>query len=85
VPQTAVMNSGERQVVFIDRGNGYYQPRQVTLGAQTDGRLEILSGLAEGERVVTSGSFLVDSESQMTDDRRRTSAPQGAGHDQLHH
>ena len=85
VPQTAVMNSGERQVVFIDRGNGYVEPRAVTIGQQMDGRTEILSGLAAGERIVTSGNFLIDSESRMADDRNRSSAPQGAGHDQSHH
>jgi len=85
VPQAAVMNSGERQVVFIDRGNGYFEPRAVTIGQQMDGRTEILSGLAAGERIVTSGNFLIDSESRMADDRNRSSAPQGAGHDQSHH
>jgi membrane fusion protein, copper/silver efflux system len=99
VPQTAVMNSGERQVVFIDRGNGFFEPRAVTIGQQMDGRTEILSGLAAGERIVTSGNFLIDSESRMADDRNRSSAPQagmaddrnrssapqGAGHDQSHH
>ncbi len=74
VPQTAVMNSGERQVVYLDRGNGYYEPRAVTIGEQAEGRTEILSGLAAGERVVTAGNFLIDSESRM-----------GGGHDQPHH
>jgi Cu(I)/Ag(I) efflux system membrane fusion protein len=74
-PQTAVMNSGERQVVYIDRGNGYFEPRPVTIGEQMDGRVEILSGLAAGERIVTAGNFLIDSESRM----------QAGSHDQLHH
>ena len=65
VPQTAVLNSGDRQMVFVDRGNGYFEPRDVTIGAQTDGRVEILSGLQPGERIVTSGNFLIDSESQL--------------------
>ena len=65
VPATAVLNSGQRQVVFVDRGNGRFEPRPVALGATSDGRAEILSGLAAGERIVVSGNFLIDSESQM--------------------
>jgi multidrug efflux pump subunit AcrA (membrane-fusion protein) len=65
VPQTAVLNSGDRQVVFLDRGNGAFEPRTVTIGVQSGDRIEILSGLQPGERVVTSGNFLLDSESQL--------------------
>jgi hypothetical protein len=65
VPQSAVLNSGDRQTVFLDRGNGVFEPRQVKIGAQTDDRVEILSGLAAGDRIVTSGNFLIDSESQL--------------------
>ena len=65
VPQSAVLNSGDRQVVFLDRGNGYFEPRQVQVGAQMGDRVEILSGLQPGERIVTSGNFLIDSESQL--------------------
>jgi RND family efflux transporter MFP subunit len=65
VPQTAVLNSGDRQTVFVDRGNGYFEPRDVKIGAQNSGRTEILSGLRAGERIVISGNFLIDSESQL--------------------
>uniref|UniRef100_Q01PJ9 Efflux transporter, RND family, MFP subunit n=1 Tax=Solibacter usitatus (strain Ellin6076) TaxID=234267 RepID=Q01PJ9_SOLUE len=65
VPQTAVLNSGDRQTVFVDRGNGYFEPRDVKIGAQNSGRTEILSGLKAGERIVISGNFLIDSESQL--------------------
>lgn len=64
-PQTAVLNSGDRQVVFVDRGNGNFEPREVKVGTQYDGRVEILSGLRAGERIVTSGNFLIDSESRL--------------------
>lgn len=70
VPQTAVLNSGDRQVVFLDRGNGYFEPREVTVGAQTDNRVEILSGLQPGERIVISGNFLIDSESRLKEGPR---------------
>ena len=65
VPQTAVLNSGDHQTVFVDRGNGYFEPRDVKIGAQNGGRIEILSGLKAGERIVISGNFLIDSESQL--------------------
>jgi RND family efflux transporter MFP subunit len=65
VPETAVLNSGDRQVVFVDRGEGKFEPHNVTIGAQSGGRIEIVSGLKEGDRIVTSGNFLIDSESQL--------------------
>ena len=65
VPASAVLNSGLRQTVFVDRGNGYLEPRHVQIGNQFGNRTEILSGLRAGERIVTSGTFLIDSESQL--------------------
>jgi RND family efflux transporter MFP subunit len=65
VPANAVLNAGERKTVFVDRGNGYFEPRQVKTGEREGDRIQILSGLSGGERVVTSGNFLIDSESQM--------------------
>jgi RND family efflux transporter MFP subunit len=65
VAADAVLNSGDRKTVFIDRGNGYLEPRRVKTGEREGDRIQILSGLSGGERVVTSGNFLIDSESQM--------------------
>ena len=65
VPADAVLNAGERQTVFVDRGNGYFEPRQVKTGEREGDRIQILSGLNQGDRIVTSGNFLIDSESQM--------------------
>ncbi len=65
VPSEAVLDSGERKTVFVDRGNGYFEPRLVTTGERGGDRVQILSGLSVGERVVTSGNFLIDSESQL--------------------
>jgi RND family efflux transporter MFP subunit len=65
VPADAVLNAGERKTVFVDRGNGYFEPRQVITGERDGDRIQILSGLSVGERIVTSGNFLIDSESQM--------------------
>jgi membrane fusion protein, copper/silver efflux system len=65
VPADAVLNAGERKTVFVDRGNGFFEPRQVKTGEREGDRIQILSGLSGGERIVTSGNFLIDSESQM--------------------
>lgn len=65
VPADAVLNAGERKTVFVDRGNGFFEPRQVKTGERNGDRIQILSGLSGGERIVTSGNFLIDSESQM--------------------
>jgi len=65
VPETAVMETGERSVVFVDRGEGRFDPREVHVGLRLPDRYEILDGLAEGERVITSANFYVDSESKL--------------------
>ncbi len=65
VPADAVLDAGERKTVFIDRGDGFFEPRQVTVGERDGNRIQILSGLNAGERIVTSGNFLIDSESQL--------------------
>jgi RND family efflux transporter MFP subunit len=65
VPQSAVLNSGKRQTVFVDRGAGYFEPREIKVGAQLGGRVEVLGGLTPEDRIVVSGNFLIDSESQL--------------------
>ena len=65
VPQDAVLNSGNEQTVFVARDGGNFEPRKVTLGPAVDGNVVILSGLKTGETIVTSGNFLIDSESRM--------------------
>jgi Cu(I)/Ag(I) efflux system membrane fusion protein len=65
VPEEAVIISGETRVVFEDLGGGRLAPRIVQTGQRADGRIEILSGLELGDRVVTSGNFLIDSESRI--------------------
>ena len=65
VPAEAVLDAGEHKTVFVDRGNGFFEPRQVKTGERDGNRIQILSGLSGGERVVTSGNFMIDSESQM--------------------
>jgi RND family efflux transporter MFP subunit len=65
VPAEAVIDSGTAQVVYVDRGDGRLEPRRVESGARIEDRMEIVKGLKEGERIVTSGAFLLNSESQM--------------------
>jgi multidrug efflux pump subunit AcrA (membrane-fusion protein) len=65
VPVDAVINSGTRQVVFVDPGNGAFVPRKVKVGEGTEDYIAILSGLRAGERVVTRANFLINSESNL--------------------
>lgn len=65
VPEEAVIDTGTRQVVFVDQGDGMFEPRDVKLGAKVDEYYEVLSGLSKGEKVVTSANFLIDSESRL--------------------
>ncbi len=65
VPQEAVLDSGERQTVFVAAGDGHFVPRTVKIGPQVDSKDVVLSGLRPGEIIVSSGNFLIDSESQL--------------------
>lgn len=65
VPADAVLDSGTRRVVYLDLGEGHFAPRAVETGQRVGGRVQILSGLKAGDRIVTGGAFLLDSESQM--------------------
>jgi Cu(I)/Ag(I) efflux system membrane fusion protein/cobalt-zinc-cadmium efflux system membrane fusion protein len=68
IPTEAVIRSGERNIVFVVRRDDEFSPRDVTLGISLDGqKVEVLSGLAPGETVVTSGQFLLDSESKLNE------------------
>ncbi|HET7625716.1 MAG TPA: efflux RND transporter periplasmic adaptor subunit [Verrucomicrobiae bacterium] len=66
VPDVAVLRSGERNTVFVALGGGKFEPREVVLGPRAENnKYEVLSGLSEGERVVTSAQFMLDSESRL--------------------
>jgi len=65
IPASGVLQSGTRQIVFVDRGAGYLEPRDVQLGPQAADDYIVLKGLKAGERIVTSANFLIDSESQL--------------------
>jgi Cu(I)/Ag(I) efflux system membrane fusion protein len=65
VPEGAIIDTGIRQLAIIDKGNGYFEPREVKVGAKVDNYYEVIKGLKAGEKVVTSANFLIDSESKL--------------------
>jgi Cu(I)/Ag(I) efflux system membrane fusion protein len=65
VPESAVLDSGTRQAVLLDKGEGRFEPREVKLGRRGGGYVEIIDGVTEGEAVVTSANFLIDAESNL--------------------
>nr|WP_210300484.1 efflux RND transporter periplasmic adaptor subunit [Mycoplana azooxidifex] len=65
VPNSAVIDTGDRQVVFVDKGEGRFEPRDVALGVRGDERTEIRKGVEAGEKIVVSANFLLDAESNL--------------------
>jgi membrane fusion protein, copper/silver efflux system len=66
IPVSAVLDSGTRRIVYVEKGHGTFESREVTLGPRSDSYFPVLDGLAEGENVVTRGGFLIDSQFQVT-------------------
>ncbi|HUI28211.1 MAG TPA: efflux RND transporter periplasmic adaptor subunit [Candidatus Kryptonia bacterium] len=65
LPEDAVIDSGNQQVVFVATGEGHFEPRPVRLGQRADGYIEVLDGVHAGEQVVVAANFMVDSESRL--------------------
>ena len=65
IPASGVLHSGTRDIAFIDRGDGYLEPREIEVGPRLDDHVVVLTGLKVGEHIVSSANFLVDSESQL--------------------
>jgi len=65
IPDSAVIDTGTRQIVYVDKGDGYFEPREVALGLRAEGFREVVRGLKAGEKVASSGTFLIDSEAQL--------------------
>jgi Cu(I)/Ag(I) efflux system membrane fusion protein len=65
IPRDAVMDTGIRKIVFVEKDKGIFEPREIKTGWETDDGFEVKSGLKEGERIVVSGNFLLDSESRV--------------------
>ncbi len=81
VPVDALVDFGLKKRAFVDRGNGFFEPREVETGWQFGDRVQIVKGLAVGERVVAAGTFLLDSESKL----RATAEGRGAPPEENHH
>jgi len=66
IPETALIDTGTRKVVYLDLGNGRYKIQQIKIGFEADGFIQVVEGLKEGDMVVTDGNFLLDSQSTLT-------------------
>jgi Cu(I)/Ag(I) efflux system membrane fusion protein len=82
VPDSAVLQTGTRSVVFVVRGDGTFEPREITVGTKEDEFYEVRSGLAANEKVVTQANFLIDSESRLKAALAQMNAPGGHQHGQ---
>ena len=79
IPDSAVLDTGTKQTVLVDRGEGRFEPRAVKLGPKADGYVVVLDGVAEGEKVVVGANFLIDAESNLRAALQNFAAPQGQG------
>ena len=82
VPTQAVLRTGQRNVVIVDLGDGSFVPREIQTGHESSGYVEILAGLAEHDRIVTSSQFLIDSESNLQEAVRKMVAERSTGENQ---
>ena len=82
VPDSAVLQTGTRSVVFVVKGDGTFEPREVSVGTKTDQVYEVRSGLKAGEKVVTQANFLIDSESRLKAALAQMNGPGGHQHGQ---
>jgi Cu(I)/Ag(I) efflux system membrane fusion protein len=65
IPESAILDTGSRQAVLVEKGQGRFEPREVKLGHRGGGYVEVRNGLTEGEPVVVSANFLIDAESNL--------------------
>lgn len=88
IPDEAVIDTGLRQIVYVDKGDGYFEPRAIITGLKAGKLVEVLSGIKAGETVASSGNFLIDSETKLkgiepagaSPPNEQESAPASAGH-----
>jgi multidrug efflux pump subunit AcrA (membrane-fusion protein) len=78
VPSQAVLRTGERNVVVVALGEGRFAPREVVLGPEGEGFVQVTEGLTPGDIIVTSSQFLIDSESNLREAVRKMAAAKGA-------
>jgi Cu(I)/Ag(I) efflux system membrane fusion protein len=79
VPVTAVIDTGKRQVVWVEMSPGMFEPREVQVGERVDEKIQILSGLKPGDKVAVSGGYLIDSESQLKGSGGQDHSQHGGG------
>jgi Cu(I)/Ag(I) efflux system membrane fusion protein len=75
VPDEAVIDTGLRQIVYVDKGDGYFEPRAITPGLRAEKLVEVLAGLKAGEKVASSANFLIDSEAKLKGVEARGTSP----------
>jgi Cu(I)/Ag(I) efflux system membrane fusion protein len=75
VPDEAVIDTGLRQIVYVDKGDGYFEPRAITPGLRAEKLVEVLAGLKAGEKVASSANFLIDSEAKLKGVEARGASP----------
>ena len=80
VPEGAIIDTGLRQMAIVDKGSGYFEPREVKVGAKVENYYEVIKGLKAGERVVTSANFLIDSESKLKEAMGGMAGMEHGGH-----
>ncbi|MFN3477369.1 MAG: efflux RND transporter periplasmic adaptor subunit, partial [Candidatus Methylomirabilales bacterium] len=79
VPKSAVLDTGLRQLVYVEKGDGLYEAGEVTLGPEAGGYYPVVKGLKPGEKVVVHGNFLIDSQAQLTGPALSVGSPEAAG------
>jgi membrane fusion protein, copper/silver efflux system len=75
VPDEAVIDTGLRKIVYVDKGDGYFEPRAITPGLRAERLIEVLAGLKAGEKVASSANFLIDSEAKLKGVEARGTSP----------
>jgi Cu(I)/Ag(I) efflux system membrane fusion protein len=79
VPSEALIRTGKRTLVMLALGKGHYRPAEVRIGRESDDETEIIAGLDEGEKIVASGQFLIDSEASLSGVKARPVDAAGSG------
>jgi Cu(I)/Ag(I) efflux system membrane fusion protein len=77
VPDDAVIDTGLRKIVYVDKGDGYFEPRVVTTGLRAEKLIEVFSGLKAGEKIASAANFLIDSEAKLKGIEAKGSATGG--------
>ena len=80
IPEDAIIDTGERKIVFVAHAGGHFEPRAIETGISLEGLVQVLSGLNDGEHIAQTGQFLLDSESRLRAAAAGGAAPAHSGH-----